>query len=251
VVERARLPLEIVVTVFATLFSGYHGELAGMNVLVAPCAYQRSILEYKLAHTGRESGGAVTVLAGPTPVRPSERKTSLGVIEARHLLPHPNGMTDLASQSGPRIGRGLPASQLWLMRVLVTSGTSEIGELVRHRTMETRPDLVAIAAGHGQVRTLQREAGFIVARQSELRGLEALHGVALFTAVPVHRVRKLPLVRIMVAVHAFPIPNPIEGGPTSRLVALAAGHGGMLAEQWIRALGVGLHVVGGSLPAIG
>ena len=82
----------------------------------------------------------------------------------------------------------------------MTAGATAIGNLVGHCVVEFRPLLVAIAAGDGDVTAFQREARLVVARQRELRGLEAVHRVAGFATVLVWRIRKLAGVYVTVAV---------------------------------------------------
>src|SRR5450759_1693774 len=173
------------------------------------------------------------------------------MIEARHLAPCPHVMADFAGLLDRRQKAIVCPTYLGLMRVQVAAGASEIGELIGRRVVEFGLVPVAIATGDGEVPTLQREARLVMARQGELRGLEAVHRVAGFATVLVWRVRKLAGVYVTVAIDALLVPNLIASRRTRRWVALGASDGSMLAGQWIRAFGVGHPRISGRLPAIG
>src|ERR1019366_526933 len=196
-------------------------------------------------------GRAVTLLAGRAAVRSPESEPRLGMIEARHLAPRPHVVAHLARLLDRRQKAYVCPTHPGLVRILVTAGATAIGNLVGHCVVEFRPLLVAIAAGDGDVTAFQREARLVVARQRELRRLEAVHRVAAFAAVLVWRVRKLAGVYVTVAVYAFLVPNLIASRRARWLVALIASYRGMLAEQWIQAFRVRQHRVSGRLPAIG
>src|ERR1035437_6010266 len=96
------------------------------------------------------------------------------------------------------------------MWIQVTAGATEIGELVGRRVVQFRPVPVTIAAGDGEVPAFQREARLAVARQGELRGLEAVHRMAGFASVLIGRIRELAGVYVTVAVYALLVPHLIE-----------------------------------------
>ena len=150
VIEYTGLPLDVAVTGFTALVFGLRGKLAGVNVLVTTFALQGRILEHDLAGAERKRGPAVTLLAGRAAVRSGESEAGLGMIEARHLAPRPHVMADFAGLR-PTPGSEIPRraivgpTYLGLMRIEVTAGATEIGELIGRGIVELRLVPVAIA----------------------------------------------------------------------------------------------------------
>ena len=109
-------------------------------------------------------------------------------------------MAEFAGRAGPRRGDRQFVPHLGLMRIEVTAGATEVGELVGHGVAQLRVFAVAIDAGDGKVAAFQREARLVVARQGKLSGLKAVHRVAGITTILVCRIRELAGMWVTVAV---------------------------------------------------
>jgi len=78
---------------------------------------------------------------------------------------------------------------------------TELTEVIR-RYFCTGQGLVALVAGHGFMAASQREARFLMFRKCVVRNLEGDACVALFAAVPPRRGSELPIVFVLMTIHA-------------------------------------------------
>lgn len=78
---------------------------------------------------------------------------------------------------------------------------AELNEMIR-RYFCTGQGLVALVAGYGFMAASQRETRFLMFRKCVVRNLEGGACVALLAAVSPRRGRELPLVFILMAIHA-------------------------------------------------
>ena len=81
----------------------------------------------------------------------------------------------------------------------------------------------------------QREAGFLVTGQREMRGTELGNTVALLAAILIWRRRKLAFVNILMTTAAFRLSDPKHGVLPLWDMAFFAFHFGVAAFEWIAA----------------
>ena len=91
--------------------------------------------------------------------------------------------------------------ELSLVKILVAvHAFRELYLVDRRRALRN----MALGALHGRVLPHQRIRSLVVIRKRKLRLLEAVHGVARFTLPAIRALRKLPVMRILVAIVAEP-----------------------------------------------
>lgn len=173
-----------------------------------------------------------------------------GMVESWDFVPRTHDMAGFAASSEPACFGVHSVGELSLMRIDVASLATVIGEVVRSHVASVREDFMAIAATDRGVASLQGELALAMPGQGERRRREAIHGVAILATVLMGRAGELVLVRVNVAVHAALELDLILCGFAGRAVAFLAGHGGMLSEKGIPALGVGRDRIGGWLPTV-
>jgi hypothetical protein len=207
VIEFGSFPSDVVVTEITSLVLRHGSELAGVSVLVTSHAGERRTLEHNFVSADGKRGGAVTLLAGRAAVRSGESEAGFGMIEGRHLAPGTRVMADFAGLlDRRRVGRRRVDRRRkaivcpTLMRIEVTAGATEVGELVGHGVVQLRLCPVTIDAGDGEVPALEREARLVVARQGKLSGLKAVHRMAGITTILACRIRELAGMWVTVAV---------------------------------------------------
>lgn len=121
-----------------------------------------------------------------------------------------------------------------LVRVLMAGLAGAIGEVVFPVSAGRRIFFsVAILASNGCVRALQGERRRLVLFQSEGRGMEAFHLMAVFAAVEVRGARELQRMRVLMTIGTPLKRRVIVGIETGRWMALGTFQALMLARQWI------------------
>jgi len=238
-IEIGRLPSVYAMTDGATLGFGFNKELARVDIFVTTFAFERSVAKHNSPQPSRDDQRPVALGARHALVRAGEREARLGMVEAREFAPGLDVVAPLAS---------LP--ELPLMGIPVTAGAGGIREPEGDGVGAVRHLLMAIAAGHGDVRSRQREFRLAVPREGELRRTELVDCVALLAAVVVGAIRELAVMRVTVAIRAPIEGDFINGRGSRRLVARRAGHSGMAAQQRVSALHVRRHGEGGRFPSI-
>lgn len=158
--------------------------------------------------------------------------------------------TSARRASGPFLGHAVV--ELAFVRVLVTSGARAILEVIRNnfRGVSGQIFRVALRAGDRQVRARQCEPRLVMLRNRVSGRLEARDDVALFTAVLIGSLRKLPAVHIAVAIRAICKRHFILRGRAGREVTFRARHVGVLPLQRVSGCRMLLHAELRRLPSI-
>ena len=175
---------------------------------------------------------------------PKQWKFRLTVVKSVHIGPRPSIVTGLAPKRRavrpPPRHAVLELAVMWVLMarraatVFETEGQNFI-RAVRHLR------LVAIVAGDGHV--CPREGIFRIAMlgDGEERAVKILDGVAVFTAIVVRRVRKLPVVHVLMTVHAVRELHFVNRALTGWKMALVASHLCVPTFKWIARSGVLLY----------
>lgn len=131
----------------------------------------------------------------------------------------------------------------------MTGRTGAVRKAIRNR-FRTLRSLMAFFAGDRQMRFPQGESCALMLRDRVRGRLEPSQGMALLAPIPVRRPRKLPFMRILVAILALREANLVAGGCSGRHMAFVAGDSGMLAIQPIPGRGMHLYVKERRLPSL-
>ncbi len=117
-------------------------------------------------------------------------------------------------------------SKLPLVIVLVAVHASRELDLVNRRWAR---GYMALRALYRRMLTLQRISGLTMIRNCKLRRLPAIHGVARLAFAPIRTLRKLPAMRVFMAIAAEPERDYLRKVAT--LVTGRAFHVNVLSEQ--------------------
>jgi hypothetical protein len=97
---------------------------------------------------------------------------------------------------------------------------------------------MAIVAGHGHVPAGEREPGFVMPAQREIRRRIGLYGMAILAAIIVRRARELAFVDVRMAVQTLTVFETIIRALPGREVALGAKDGSVFSLQGVPGGGV-------------
>lgn len=165
-------------------------------------------------------------------------KARLRMVELSDIGPLARGVTDFAAQRSSLL---VPCShaftELSLVDVLMTSDATELVEMIE-RQLRTFCRFMAIYTCHSLMRSHECEARFLVFGDRIACRLKGRFVVALLTTIAPWRACKLPLVLILVAVHALSELDLVEGRPACRLMTRGTFHLLVRKYNWESSLGV-------------
>ena len=186
----------------------------------------------------------VTLAAINRSVRPEQGKLCLRVIKTVYVGPRARVMARFATECGAVRPAPLHAVvEFPVVGILMTGRTGSIGESKRQNLVGSarKPHLVALVAWHGSVRAGEGESSLLMLGDGEKRAMKILNRVAILAAIVIGSAGELPIMSVLVAIHAAREFDFIDGFLTRGNVALGAFDRGVLAFQRIRGSLVLLH----------